>query len=202
MASVAIVKYNAGNIRSVDCALKRLGVDAVVSDDPQVLKSAKRIIFPGVGEASTAMEYLRRTHLDELLVTLRQPFLGICLGMQLMCASSEENNTRCLGMFDVKVKRFAKEANLKIPHMGWNTLDCTADPLFKDIGENPWVYFVHSYHVPLSEGTIAGCTYGTTTFSAAMGQHNFRGVQFHPEKSGSVGSRILENFLSLKEDAL
>lgn len=202
MSDIVIVKYNAGNIRSVSCALQRLGVDPVVSDDPKVLRNAKRVIFPGVGEASTAMEYLRRTHLDEVLSSLEQPFLGICLGMQLMCSYSEENQTTCLGMYDITVRKFIKEEGLKIPHMGWNTLDCKDDPLFAGIDDNPWVYFVHSYHVPSSSHTIAGCTYGSTTFSAALGQNNFRGVQFHPEKSGRFGSRILQNFLQLKEDSL
>ena len=202
MIDVAIVKYNAGNIRSVLCALHRLGVDATVSDDPRVLNSAKKVIFPGVGEASSAMEYLRRTHLDEVLVALKQPFLGICLGMQLMCDYSEENSTTCLGMYDIPVKRFTKEPKLKIPHMGWNTLNCTNDTLFEGIEGDAWVYFVHSYYAALATQTIASCTYGSTTFSAALGEHNFRGVQFHPEKSGPVGQRILQNFLQLKEDAL
>jgi glutamine amidotransferase len=202
MSDVVIVKYNAGNIRSVSCALHRLGVDPVVSDDPKVLVNAKRVIFPGVGEASTAMEYLRKTHLDEVLLSLTQPFLGICLGMQLMCSLSEENKTTCLGMYDLTVTRFKKEEQLKIPHMGWNTLACSTDPLFAGVHDNPWVYFVHSYYVPSSFHTIASCTYGSTTFSAALGKDNFRGVQFHPEKSGPFGSAILQNFLQIKEDAL
>jgi len=194
--SVAIVKYNAGNIRSVLCALTRLGVDAVVSDDPAVLRSASRVIFPGVGEASSAMRYMQESHLDETLLALQQPFLGICLGMQLMCAFSEENSTGCLGMFDAQVVRFGDHPGLKIPHMGWNTITQLDDPLFNGLGEEPWFYFVHSYHATLSSQTIATCTYGDVGFSAALRQQNFKGVQFHPEKSGPAGAKVLQNFLS------
>lgn len=202
MSSVAIVKYNAGNIRSVLCALNRLGVDAEVTDDPNRLRNAARVIFPGVGEASSAMRYLKDVHLDEVLASLRQPFLGICLGMQLMCSHSEEHDTPCLGMFGQTVERFGQEPGVKIPHMGWNTIESTEDPLFDHLPAHPWFYFVHSYHVPLSSATIASCRYGSTAFSAALGRHNYRGVQFHPEKSGPVGARLLRNFLELKEDRL
>jgi imidazole glycerol-phosphate synthase subunit HisH len=194
--SVVVVKYNAGNIRSVLCALARLDVDAVVSDDPQVLRKASRVIFPGVGEASSAMQYVKESHLDEILVDLEQPFLGICLGMQLMCSRSEENSTECLGMFNAPVVRFTDAPGLKIPHMGWNTLENPHSTLFEGIGENPWFYFVHGYYAPMCDETIASCTYGQTSFSAALGKQNFFGVQFHPEKSGPAGARLLQNFIT------
>jgi imidazole glycerol-phosphate synthase subunit HisH len=194
--SVAVVKYNAGNIRSVLCALTRLGVDAVVSDDPLVLRAASRVIFPGVGEAASAMRYMQESHLDETLLSLQQPFLGICLGMQLMCAFSEENSTGCLGMFDAQVVRFGDSPGLKVPHMGWNTIHNLKGPLFTGLGAEPWFYFVHSYHATLSSQTIATCTYGEVDFSAALCQRNFKGVQFHPEKSGPSGAKVLQNFLS------
>lgn len=202
MAKVVIVKYNAGNIRSVYCALKRLGIEAEVSDNPAILRNAQRVIFPGVGEATSAMQYLQETELDEVLTSLTQPFLGICLGMQLMCSYSEERSTSCLGMYDTQVKKFIDDGSIKIPHMGWNTIDASDDPLFSGLPADPYVYFVHSYYVTQSTETIANCTYGATTFSAALGSKNFRGVQFHPEKSGAVGAQILKNFLELKEEVL
>ncbi|WP_320128215.1 imidazole glycerol phosphate synthase subunit HisH [uncultured Sphaerochaeta sp.] len=193
--NIAIVKYNAGNTRSVLCALHRLGYEATVTDDPVLLASADRVIFPGVGEASTAMEYLRKINLDGVLKSLKQPFLGICLGMQLMCSHSEENDAQCLGIFDVPIVKFPLDSGEKIPHMGWNTIDCKDDPLFSELKTNRWCYFVHSYYAPLCEETIASTTYAGITFSASLHKNNFWGCQFHPEKSGDVGERILAHFL-------
>ncbi len=192
---IAIVKYNAGNIRSVLCALKRLGYEAVVTEDHDELREADKVIFPGVGEASTAMAYLRSRGLDTFLPTLRQPFLGICLGMQLMCLFSEEHDTQCLGMFPETVKKFIPAHAEKIPHMGWNTLEIEDDPLFTGLEEPLWCYFVHSYYVPLSADTIASAEYASVKFTASLRKDNFWGCQFHPEKSGSVGERMLKNFL-------
>lgn len=192
--SVAIVKYNAGNIRSVLFALQRLGVEAVWTDDADILLSADKVIFPGVGEASSAMQYLRERGLDQVLRTLKQPVLGICLGLQLFCRHSEEGDTPCLGIFDVAVKRF--RGDMKIPHTGWNTLSQLRGPLFKDIEEEDFVYFVHSFYAELHPDTAAEALYGVP-FSAALQRDNFFAVQFHPEKSGAVGQRILNNFLKL-----
>lgn len=192
--SVAIVKYNAGNIRSVLFALQRLGVEAVWTDDPDILASADKVIFPGVGEASSAMQYLRERGLDQVLRTLKQPVLGICLGLQLFCRHSEEGDTPCLGIFDVAVKRF--RGDMKIPHTGWNTLSQLRGPLFKDIAEEDFVYFVHSFYAELHPDTAAEAAYGVP-FSAALQRDNFFAVQFHPEKSGATGQRILNNFLKL-----
>lgn len=195
---IAIVKYNAGNIQSVKYALERLNVDFVVSDDPQILKSADKVIFPGVGEASSAMAYLRKTQLDKVLINLHQPFLGICLGLQLMCKSSVENDTDCLGIFDYQVTKFNTEIGYKIPHMGWNQITFKSDnPLFKGIKQNSYVYFVHSYFVPKGKDTLAKCEYAETEFSAALHRDNYFGVQFHPEKSGEIGAKILQNFLEI-----
>lgn len=192
---VAIVKYNAGNIASVANALSRLGVDATVSDDANELRDAERVIFPGVGEASSAMKYLRERKLDEVIVSLTQPVLGICLGMQLLCSSSEENDTECLGLLPYRVRRF-REGELKVPHMGWNRITSFRGPLFDGIEEGAYVYFVHGYFVEKGDETSARCDYGVE-FSAAVETKNFHAVQFHPERSGTVGERILENFLNL-----
>jgi len=194
---VAIIKYNAGNIRSVDYALKRLGVEAVVTADEAVLRAADKVIFPGVGEAETTMRFLRANGMDRLLKELRQPVLGICLGMQLMCRHSEEGNVDCLGIFDADVKRFvSKNPEDKVPHMGWNTIAQTDSALFKGFTEEEFVYFVHSYYVPLGDCTAAVTDY-IVPFSAALHKDNYYATQFHPEKSGSVGERILQNFLTL-----
>lgn len=195
-----IIKYNAGNIESVDNALKRLGVEAEITADSNKIKNADKVIFPGVGEASTTMEYLRRHRLDELIVSLKQPVLGICLGLQLMCSHTEEGNTTCLGIFDEKVKRFVPENGMeyltKVPHMGWNTLNNLKTGIFSDEMENQYVYFVHSYYAGLGEHTAATCNY-ILPFSAALQKDNFYATQFHPEKSGEIGAAILQNFLSL-----
>ena len=193
---VAIVKYNAGNIHSVRLALQRLGIEPQVTDDPQILKSAQRVIFPGVGEASTAMEYLKVRGLDQVLLQLKQPVLGICLGLQLLCQHSEENNTPGLGLFPVLVKRFPPRD--KVPHMGWNSIENLQSQLFKNVPEGSFVYFVHSYFAEPSPFTIARCNY-ILPFSAALQKDNFFAVQFHPEKSGKVGEQIFKNFLALDE---
>ena len=192
---VAIVKYNAGNVESVKNALVRLGVEPTVSDDAEVLKAADKVIFPGVGEASTAMKYLRERNLDTAIKSLAQPVLGICLGMQLLCESSEENETRCLGILPYRVRKF--ESNeLKIPQIGWNTIFNLKSKLFDGVAENEFVYFVHSYYVESGAETAATADY-ETHFSAAVNHKNFYAVQFHAEKSGAVGERILENFLQI-----
>jgi glutamine amidotransferase len=192
---IAIVKYNAGNIRSVTNALHRLGVDALVTDDPKPLREAEKVIFPGVGEASSAMRYLRERGLDEVLKNLNQPFLGICLGLQLMCKHSEEGNTDCLGIFNENVKRFPS-AKEKVPHMGWNNCSKLKGPLFKGISPADDFYFVHSYYAELGSQTTAQCDY-ILPFSAALQKDNFHAVQFHPEKSADVGQQLIKNFLQL-----
>ncbi|MBC7898904.1 MAG: imidazole glycerol phosphate synthase subunit HisH [Saprospiraceae bacterium] len=192
---VVIVKYNAGNIASVQNALSRLGVESIVSDEADVLRQADKVIFPGVGEASTAMQYLSERNLDAVIKSLTQPVLGICLGMQLLCSHSEENDTDCLGIFPTKVKKFA-DTNLKVPHMGWNTISRLKSLLFSNVAEGAYAYFVHGYYVEPSEDSAAQCNYGNE-FTAAIQKGNFYAVQFHPEKSGVAGTRILENFLSL-----
>jgi len=198
---VAIIKYNAGNIQSVDYALKRLGVDATVTADEAEIRAADRVIFPGVGEASTTMAYLRSHRLDQLILDLKQPVLGICLGLQLMCRHSEENDVVCLGIFRETVKKFVLQPDLlpsmKIPHMGWNTITGLKGELFDPSLEDKHCYFVHSYYATIGEETIASCSY-PTPFSAALQKNNFYAVQFHPEKSGTIGAKILENFLQLK----
>ncbi len=194
---VAIIQYNAGNIRSVIFALERLGLNPVLTDDPEAILSADKVIFPGQGEASTAMTYLKAKGLDKLIVSLKQPFLGICLGMQLMCSYSEENDTPCLGMFQNKVLKFSPQKKSdKVPQMGWNLLTNPQGPLFENLPAEPYVYFVHSYYVELGSFTIAGADY-ITPFTAALQNDNFYATQFHPEKSGKVGEKILENFLKI-----
>ena len=192
---IAIVKYNAGNIESVKNALNRLGADSVVSDESGILQSADKVIFPGVGEASTAMEYLLRKNLDEVIRSLEQPVLGICLGMQLLCGYSEENDTRCLGLLPYRVRQFKNE-NIKVPHMGWNQLSKMGGRLFEKVSEGSYVYFVHGFYVENGRETVATCNYGLN-FSAAIEYKNFYAVQFHTEKSGKIGERILENFLKI-----
>ena len=194
---VAVVKYNAGNIRSVDYALKRLGVEAVITADKEILQSADKVIFPGVGEAGTTMNHLKATGLDELIKNLRQPVFGICLGMQLMCRHSEEGEVDCLNIFDVDVKRFVPQKHEdKVPHMGWNTIGKTNSKLFEGFTEEEFVYFVHSFDVPVCDFTAAETDY-IHPFSAALHKDNFYATQFHPEKSGKTGERILRNFLDL-----
>jgi glutamine amidotransferase len=192
---VAIIRYNSGNTASVANALERLGVDAVITDDAAVLHSGDKVIFPGVGEASSAMSYLRDRRLDATIRLLKQPVLGICLGMQLLCASSEENATECLGVVPNRVRRFELDG-LKVPHTGWNTVSEFRSPIFNGIEGGEHFYFVHGYFVERDDKALAVCTYGTQ-FSAAIAHENFYGVQFHPEKSGAVGRQVLENFLSL-----
>ncbi len=194
MSYTAIVKYNAGNIRSVELALERLGKKAIVTDKEEELRNADRVIFPGVGEASSAMKYLKDKGLDIVLPTLTQPVLGICLGMQLLCRHSEEGDTKCLGVFDHEVKKFI--GSEKIPHMGWNTIEQICDPLFRGIEENAFMYFVHSYYADKGMQTAALTNY-IVPFSAALQKNNFYGVQFHTEKSGIAGEQILKNFLAL-----
>ncbi len=198
MSKLAIIKYNAGNVQSVQNALDRLGVSSLWTDDPQEIRQADHVIFPGVGEASSAMQYLKARGLDTVIRNLTQPVLGICLGLQLFCKHSEENDTDCLGIFEEKVRKFESGAGLfKVPHMGWNTLDNPQGPLFEGITAGDSVYFVHSYFAETSVDTIATTEYATP-FSAALARDNFYAVQFHPEKSGPVGQRILENFLNIK----
>jgi imidazole glycerol-phosphate synthase subunit HisH len=191
---IAIVKYNAGNIKSVENALVRLGYDCVVTDNVQMLSGADKVIFPGVGEASSAMSYLQERGLDQVIKNLKQPVLGICLGLQLMCLESEEGETKCLGIFKNKVRRF-EETDL-VPHMGWNNFVSLKGKLFNTIESQNDVYFVHSYYADLSEQTTAICDY-IAPFSAALEKDNFCATQFHPEKSADIGEKILQNFLEL-----
>lgn len=192
---LVIIKYNAGNVRSVQFALERIGVEPTLSDDPETILGADRIVFPGVGEASSAMRYLKERGLDRVVVDARQPFLGICLGMQLMCSFSEENDTDCLGIFQEKVRRFVPtENNEKVPQIGWNTVHDLKTGLFAAVPENSYCYFVHGYYASLGEHTIATTDY-CGPYSAALHAGNFYGVQFHPEKSAVVGEQILKNFL-------
>ena len=194
---VAIIKYNAGNICSVDCALKRLGITPVITADEALLRRADKVIFPGVGEAGTTMEYLREHGLDRIIRSLQQPVLGICIGMQLLCRHSEEGDADCLGIFDAEVRRFVSQRHEdKIPHMGWNSLSSMDHALFSGVPKESFVYYVHSYYVPVNPATIATTDY-IVPFSAALPKDNFYATQFHPEKSGSVGELVLRNFLQL-----
>ncbi|MBQ3630522.1 MAG: imidazole glycerol phosphate synthase subunit HisH [Prevotella sp.] len=193
---IAVVKYNAGNICSVMNALHRLGVEAVLTDDADQLRQAERVVFPGQGEAASAMSYLRAHGLDTVIRSLTQPVLGICVGQQLLCSHSEEGDTDCLGVFDTDVRRFQPQRHEdKVPAMGWNLLSSVSSPLFEGLSE-PYVYFVHSYYCPLCRDTIA-TTHHIIDYSAALHKDNFFATQFHPEKSGGVGERILRNFLEL-----
>ena len=203
--NVAIVKYNAGNVYSVVNALRRLGIEPVLTDDAEQLKAADKVLFPGQGEASGAMAYLKARRLDELIRDLRQPVLGICIGQQLLCRHSEEGDVDCIGVFDAEVKRFQPQRHEdKVPCMGWNELKVKGlegekviiNPILQGLGEHPYVYFVHSYYVPVCEETIATADY-ILPYSASMHKDNFYACQFHPEKSGKVGEQILKNFLSL-----
>ncbi|MBS1627599.1 MAG: imidazole glycerol phosphate synthase subunit HisH [Bacteroidetes bacterium] len=193
---LTIIKYNAGNIQSVLYALERINVKAIVTDNVQQIQSADKVIFPGVGEASTAMNYLKERGLDKVIKTLTQPVLGICLGMQLMCKHSEENNTECLGIFDEEVKLFRPSSFIKnkVPQIGWNNIYDLKTDLFKHVKQNSYCYFVHSYYASLGNHTIATTNY-MQPYSSALQKNNFYGVQFHPEKSAEVGEQILKNFV-------
>lgn len=193
---IAIIDYNAGNVQSVLFALQRLGYEAILTDDAATIRSADKVIFPGVGEAATTMEYLRERNLDQLIPTLTQPVLGICLGMQLLCEHSEENDTPCLGIIPQRVKLFRAEQGEKVPHMGWNQIYQLGNGLFEPQLEQNYTYFVHSYYVEKGEYTTACADY-ILPFSAALQKDNFYATQFHPEKSGGPGEQILKNFLAL-----
>lgn len=195
---VAIIKYNAGNVQSVQYALQRIGVDSVVTDDVAAIQAAEKVIFPGVGHANSAMQYLRERQLDHLIISLKQPVLGICLGLQLMCKHSEEGNTDCLGIFDEQVKFFptSQSADQKIPQIGWNNIYAYHSRLFTGISDNEFVYTVHSYYAALGVSTVAKTDY-IIPYSAALQKGNFYAVQFHPEKSGKVGELILKNFINI-----
>ena len=198
--NVAIVKYNAGNIYSVVNALRRMGIEPLLTDDAEQLKAADKVLFPGQGHAGEAMDYLRARKLDMLIRDLKQPVFGICVGQQLLCKHSEEGNTDCIGIFDAEVKRFQPQKHEeKVPCMGWNSLevgDSQVNPILEGLGDNPYVYFVHSYYVPVCAETIATADY-ILPYSASMHKDNFYTCQFHPEKSGKVGEQILKNFLDL-----
>ena len=203
---VAIVKYNAGNIYSVVNALRRMGIEPTLTDDAELLKKADKVLFPGQGHAGEAMDYLKARKLDEVIRDLKQPVFGICVGQQLLCKHSEEGDTDCIGIFDAEVKRFQPERHEdKVPCMGWNRLEVKSEevnseklnPIMEGLGEDPYVYFVHSYYVPVCQETIAVADY-ILPYSAAMHKDNFYTCQFHPEKSGKVGEKILQNFLELK----
>lgn len=195
--NVAIVKYNAGNIGSVENAVRRMGIEPMVTDDVEKIQSADRVIFPGQGEAHSTMTYLKAHRLDEVIVGLKQPVLGICIGMQLLCRHSEEQGTDCLGVFDVDVKRFIPlQHEDKVPQMGWNTIEDTKTALFEGFDKPEFVYFIHSFYVPTCDWTIATINY-IQPYSSALHKDNFYATQFHPEKSGQVGEQILKNFIEL-----
>lgn len=195
--NIVIIKYNAGNLYSVDYGLKRLGITPIITDEPETIRKADKIIFPGQGEAGTTMNYLRQKGLDRLIYDLKQPVLGICIGMQLMCRHSEESNMDCLGIFDTEVKRFIPQRHEdKVPHMGWNALTNMRGELFENVPDNAYMYFVHSYYVPATTYTVATCNY-IHPFSAAIQKDNFYATQFHPEKSGDIGALILQHFIDL-----
>lgn len=193
---IVIIDYNAGNVQSVLYALQRLGVEAMLTNEPEVIMKADKVIFPGVGEANTTMQYLKAHKLDDLIRSLQQPVLGICLGMQLLCQHSEENNTDCLGIIPQEVVRFQPQNGEKVPHMGWNSIHQLDHSLFPQELEGSYAYFVHSYYVEKGPYTIATTDY-VQPFSAALQKDNFYATQFHPEKSGKVGERILESFINL-----
>ncbi|MCO5234204.1 MAG: imidazole glycerol phosphate synthase subunit HisH [Chitinophagales bacterium] len=196
--NIVIVKYNGGNTHSVYEAINRLGIEAKITDDPDLIINADKIIFPGVGEAKSAMTYLKERELDKVLKSLTQPFLGICLGQQLMCSHSEEGDVECLGIFNAQVKKFQSNSlSLKIPQIGWNSIYDLKGELFKDIPEKSYVYFVHSYYVELVKETTASCDY-IQAFSASLHKENFYSCQFHPEKSAGIGNQILQNFLQIE----
>jgi glutamine amidotransferase len=198
--NVAIVKYNAGNVYSVVNALRRMGIEPLLTDDAEALRKADRVLFPGQGHAGEAMDYLRARRLDEVIRDLKQPVFGICVGQQLLCKHSEEGDVDCIGIFNAEVKRFMPQRHEdKVPCMGWNALNDLKSPLFEGLASDPYVYFVHSYYVPVCAETIATADY-ILPYSASMHKDNFYTCQFHPEKSGKVGERILENFLQLKID--
>jgi len=195
--NVAIVKYNAGNIYSVVHALKRIGIEPILTDDAELLRKADRVVFPGQGEAGSTMSYIRAHGLDKVICSLQQPVLGICIGQQLMCRHSEEGDTECLGIFDVDVKRFKPVSHEdKVPQMGWNTIYDAKSELFKGFDKPEFVYFVHSFYVPKNEHMIATTDY-VQPYCSAMHKDNFYSTQFHPEKSGSVGEKILKNFIEI-----
>jgi len=191
---IVIINYGAGNIQSIKFAIQRLGYQAILSDSPEEIKAADKVIFPGVGEASSAMSKLRASGLDTLIPQLKQPVLGICLGMQLMCNCTEEGDTKGLGIFDVDVIRF--NHGEKVPQIGWNQIESLNSPLFREVDEKEYIYLVHSYYAPVTEDTVAQATYGVP-YTTALQKDNFYGTQFHPEKSSITGERILKNFLTL-----
>ncbi len=193
--SVAIIKYNAGNVQSVQYALQRVGVESVVTDDETIIRNASKVIFPGVGHANAAMQYLRERELDKIIISLQQPVLGICLGLQLLCNHSEEGDTKCMGIFNTEVKLF-ESTTLKIPQIGWNNIYDYRSVLFNGIKENEFVYTVHSYYAAANKETTAKTDY-ILPYSAALQKDNFYAVQFHPEKSGKIGEMILRNFIKI-----